>query len=155
VNRETEAIMGKWIVLAVIMAGCAAESEKARSEATTAAREETAVESPHEGVPPEKLEEIDRFFHRMVGGIQFRCYNDEAERTHKKYQGNLSITLMVQPGGKASDVKVLNSTLRAIDGGERASGIEQCVLGEMKGWEWPDVPAPAPYTGSISFKPAW
>jgi hypothetical protein len=147
--------MEKWMALALVFgAGCASQSEKARS-APTAATEETAAETSHGGVPPEKLEEIDQFFHRMVNGIQFRCYNDEAERTHKKFQGNLSIGVMVQPGGKASEVRVVNSTLRALDSGERATAIEQCVLSQMKGWEWPDVPAPAPYTGSINFKPAF
>ena len=101
-----------------------------------------------DSVSPEKLEEIDMFFHRKTAQLQFDCYNTEVEKTHQRYSGNVSIALVVQPGGKASDVKLTGSSLKS-------EGIETCVVESVKAWEWPDVNAPAPYTGSINFKPAW
>jgi hypothetical protein len=139
---------------AALGAGCGTEQGATRSGGTTPGSKSEAIQRGEPqvmeqgGVPPEKLDEINHFFYRKMGPLQFRCYNDEVERTHKKYQGNLSLSLVVQPGGKVSDVKVIASSLDA-------PGIEACVVNEVKQWEWPDVPSPAPYTGSINFKPAW
>src|SRR5439155_25994090 len=72
-------------------------------------------QSDPNSVSPEKLEELDMFFHRKTTQLQFDCYNSEVEKTHKKYQGNLSIALVVNPGGKASDVKLTASSLKSLD----------------------------------------
>jgi hypothetical protein len=138
--------MGAAVVLA---AGCAESTAQQRAPASGA----QAVESEQSTVDPsavsqEKLDELNQFFYRKMGPLQYRCYNDEVERTHKKYEGNLSLSLIVRPGGRATDVKVIGSTLNSPE-------IERCVVDEIKQWGWPDVPGPAPYTGSINFKPAW
>jgi hypothetical protein len=153
------------VVLALALAGsaggCATTGEETRTgQRSSAVKNEavgggSATVDPN-AVSPEQLEELDMFFHRKIPQLQYDCYNPEVERTHKKYQGNMSVALVVLPGGKASEVKMTGSSLKSIgEVAEKAEGIETCVLDAIKAWEWPAVNAPAPYTGSINFKPAW
>ncbi|MSP63016.1 MAG: hypothetical protein EXR72_22305 [Myxococcales bacterium] len=141
--------------------GCATSSEETRRTGTTPEKEVEGTgeaTSDPSAIPPEKFDELDQYFHGKVATLQFNCYNQEVERTHQKYEGNLSLSILVKPGGKTGSVTVTNSTLHSLAQGadpKAAAGIEECVLSEIKGWEWPEVPAPAPYSGSVNFKPAW
>jgi hypothetical protein len=133
-------VMGAFCVL-----GCSGPAQETRQE--------TAEPATNEGgeakaIPPEKFEEIDHFFRGKGADLQFACYNPAVEKHGKKFEGAVTVSLMVEPGGKAGDAKILNSTLHAPD-------IEQCVLKEIGTWDWPDVPTAAPYTGTVNFKPAW
>ena len=87
-------------------------------------------------------------FKRKMQQIQYTCYNKEVERTGKKFEGNLTLSIVVQPGGKANPVKITESSVKSPE-------MEACVIEDVKSWEWPDVPSPTPYMGSIGFKPAW
>ena len=123
--------------------GCATAETK--TETVHVARK-AVVEQP--SVSPDKLEEIDAFFRRKAAQLQFDCYNTESEKTGKKYEGHVSVALVVQPGGKAAGVSLTGSTLKS-------PGIESCIAEAVSGWEWPEVNIGAPYTGTINFKPAW
>jgi hypothetical protein len=138
-----------WVAVGGLCA-CGPSTTEQRRPGTTAAAVQESSESTADpsALTPEKLDELNQFFYRKMGPIQFRCYNDEVEKTHKKYQGNLGLSIMVVPGGKVSSVKITSSSLEA-------PGIEQCVVEEVKQWEWPEVPTPTPFAGSINFKPAW
>ena len=124
--------------------GCASTSQEVKTEEV---REPAQVGVT---VPPEKFEEIDRFFRGKTGQLQFDCYNHEVEKTGKKYEGHVSLLVVVVPGGKPADVKIVTSTLKS-------PGIEECIVNAARGWNWPDVPegARVPYNGSVAFKPAW
>ena len=143
--------------------GCATtDSENARPRARQAAVQDPTREGEGgerfdpNAISPEKFVELDQFFRNKATQLQFNCYNDEVEKTRKKYQGNITIAVVVLPQGKSRDIKIINSTLR-VEGGEpgSASNLEQCVTAEVAKWGWPEVPSAAPYTGSVSFKPAW
>ncbi len=139
------------VVLVLAAFGCGSSSKETKSEGTTTAQkhsDESATAVDPNAISPEKFDEIAEFFRRKSAQVQFNCYNSEVEKTGQKYEGNVSFSMVVQPGGKVSDVKVTGSTLKS-------PGIEQCIVDAMQAWEWPDVPGPAPYTGSLNFKPAW
>jgi hypothetical protein len=146
------------LVATALPVGCKS-GPAAREDAPTAKKEEPAYNGPTSdpnSVSPEKLEEIDMFFRRTASHLQFECYNAEVDKTHKKYQGNVSFSLVVMPGGKAKQITLTNSTVKSLDEShERAPGIEECVMRNLGEWEWPEVNAPAPYMASIGFKPAW
>ena len=131
--------------LCVEAVGCGSSSKEVKTEGTTPVAETAATSNQ---IPPEKFEEIDAFFRGKTSTLQFDCYNPEVEKTGKKYQGYVSLLVVVVPGGKAGDVKVVSSSIKS-------EGIEQCIVAAAKGWEWPDVPQNIPYNGSIAFKPAW
>jgi hypothetical protein len=138
--------------VALTLLGCGSSSEETRKETTTPAKESQTDEGvssadPH-AVSAEKLLEIDEFFKHKAGQLQFTCYNPEVEKTHQKYEGKVAVSIIVAPGNKLSEVKITGSSLKS-------PGIEACLLAEMKQWEWPDVPGPAPYWGEVTFKPAW
>ena len=134
------------IVLGVLaLAGCGGATQEAPRENTTPATDEGGEAK---AIPPEKFEEIDHFFKGKGADLQFACYNPAVDKTHKKYEGAVTVAVTVEPGGKAADVKLVNSTIGSED-------IEQCVLKEARSWDWPDVPAAAPYSGTVTFKPAW
>jgi hypothetical protein len=152
-TASSTAGMGRRVALASALAaalvGCASPGQKQRAAATAGPAE--AAPAPAAigiTVPPEKFEEIDNFFRGKASQLQFTCYNPEVERTRKKYQGFVSLLVMVAPGGKAQEVKIINSSLGA-------PGIEECILSQARAWEWPDVPAQVPYNGTLGFKPAW
>jgi hypothetical protein len=132
-------------LFAMAMSACAASGQKESAETTVPTHEPATVGVT---VPPEKFEEIDSFFRSKTGTLQFDCYNHEVERTGKKYQGYVSLLIVVVPGGKASEVKVTSSTIGSPE-------IEACIVESARKWEWPDVPGRAPYNGSVAFKPAW
>ena len=137
------------VCFAMQLGGCAPKAEiRADQRPVVAEPARNEAGGGMDSVSSDKLEEIDMFFHRKAAQLQYACYNTEADKNHQKYQGNVSIALVVLPGGKASDVKLIGSSIKS-------EGIENCVVDAIKGWEWPDVNAPAPYTGSINFKPAW
>ena len=53
-------------------------------------------------------------------------------------------------------MKLLASTVHSTDAEKvPAESIGKCVLDNVSQWEWPNLPVPAPYMGSINFKPAW
>ena len=86
---------------------------------------------------------------RRASPLQYRCYTSVLERTGgKMIDGDLGLSMVIEPGGKATEVKITRSTLKSPD-------IEKCVLDELRSWVWPDVPGPAPYAPSIMFKSAF
>jgi hypothetical protein len=142
-------------VLSFCVIGCGGSSEEENGKGTTPVAKKGGAEPESEGptadpsaIPAEKFEEIDAFFKRKAAQLQFTCYNSEVERSHKKFQGNVDITIVVAPGNKLERVKVSRSSLNSPE-------IEECIVAQMKTWSWPDVPALAPYQGSVGFKPAW
>ena len=126
------------------IAGCASSNKEVKSEAV----EEKAPANVGVAVSPEQFEEIDRFFRGKTGSLQFDCYNHEVEKTGKKYEGHVSLLVVVVPGGTPESVKIVDSNIGS-------PGIEECIVSSAKKWHWPEVTGKAPYNGSISFKPAW
>jgi len=140
---------GMAALVGLSLAGCA--SGQAAQKGDNSAGNNEAPTTPAmvgNGVTPEKFEEIDNFFRGKASQLQFDCYNPEVEKTGKKYQGFISLLVVILPGGKASEVSLVNSSLKS-------PGIEQCIVEHARAWEWPDVPSRVPYNGSLGFKPAW
>jgi TonB family protein len=132
---------------ATSLAGCGGSNEESRSGGTTAAQEEGAT-TGEGAIPPEAFEEIDRFFKGKAAKLQFTCYNPVAEKTNKKYEGSINVQMMVEPGGRVDEVKVVTSSIGS-------PPIEECVVKEIRSWSWPSVPGRAPYAGTVTFKPAY
>lgn len=137
-----------WIVAvglgATNLAGCAASKQEMRAEPQAAPVQPQAV-----SIPPETYDQLQLFFQRRASPLQYRCYTSVLERTGgKMIDGDLGLSMVILPGGKANEVKITRSTLNSPD-------IEKCVLDELRSWVWPDVPAPAPYAPSILFKSAF
>ncbi len=125
-------------LLPLLALGCGGSSEEENGKGTTPVAkkggepvEDNGPTADPNAIPAEKFEEIDAFFKRKAAQLQFTCY-----------------TLVVAPGNKLERVKVSRSTLNSPE-------IEECIVAQMKTWSWPDVPALAPYQGSVGFKPAW
>jgi hypothetical protein len=165
-------VIGLCVLVAV--AGCATQGEETRRSSTTPRRQEQASvgeAGDPSAISPEKFEELDMYFRKKADHLAHVCYNAEVEKTGKKFEGNLTLSMVIHGSGKkapadgeegdsghakAQAIKVTGSTLRMI-GGEAGTGkgIEECVIAEVQSWEWPDVPANAPYSGSLSFKSRW
>ncbi len=126
----------------VLLAGCAA------TQRTAPPPPDPSTGGDPQAIPAEKFDELNQFFHRKAAQLRFTCYDREVERTHQKYEGNVSLSVMVLPGNKAGEIRVTESSLKN-------PPIEQCIVEQIRSWDWPEVPAPAPFTGSLNFKPAW
>lgn len=136
-------LAGVGLVAVNFMGGCAASKQETRVEPQAAPVQQSV------GVPPETYDQLQLFFQRRASPLQYRCYTSVLERTGgKMIDGDLGLSMVILPGGKANEVKITRSTLNSPD-------IEKCVLDELRSWVWPDVPAPAPYAPSILFKSAF
>jgi hypothetical protein len=122
----------------VLVAGCAEQQPEKRQTATT------APEGPAAGggVTPEENDAIEAIFRRKTANLM-TCWQDEYERTHdRKLEGDVTIGMTVTTGGKASDVRVLHSSLGNAE-------IEGCVVKEISTWGFPEMTASCPYRRTI------
>jgi len=68
---------------------------------------------------------------RYAPGIQF-CYDNELKK-NPGLRGKLVISLTVLASGAVSDVFVVEDSMRS-------SAVTQCVLAQIRGWQFPTIP---------------
>jgi hypothetical protein len=133
------------MVGALVLAGCAGSAEESRQRSTTAAGEsggsgETAT--PEGGISPERQDAIERMFARKTAELQ-DCWAKEYDKTHnRKLEGDISISLEIQPSGSAQNVRILKSTINN-------PGIESCVQASVGNWSFPEGQTPVPYMRTV------
>jgi len=100
-----------------------------------------AAEVSHVLVPERKFDEIARTFERKAP-IVSRCYvaGVEAGEIEGSKRGQITVAVTVTTEGKASNVRVLRSTL-----GSKAA--EACVVDKVAGWTFTDsLPKPVEHS---------
>jgi hypothetical protein len=114
--------------------------------------EEPPVPAPAVGdmgsIPADKVEALNDYFTKK--GVQVsRCYQAELERRgDRSFVGKVSVKLRISKAGKASDIEIMQNTLKA-------PSVEQCIIEEMKGWSMPELPNAIMWTWTFEFQPAW
>ena len=129
------------VALVVCMAGCAAE--KAEGPPPNVMAEPPPQQSAEQiTVSAERHDAIERTFARKAQELQ-SCWTDEYEKTHnRKLEGDVTLQIRVSPQGSATDVKVLNTTIKS-------ANIEQCVVTAVSGWSFPEGQATVPYMRTV------
>ena len=130
------------IVGALVLTGCAGSSGEQRQPTTTAAGEGGGTASPEGGVSPERQDAIERVFARKATDLQ-DCWTKEYERNHnRKVEGDISVSLEIQPSGNAQNVRILKSTINN-------AGIESCVTASIGNWSFPEGQTSVPYMRTV------
>lgn len=139
--------MRRWVMVACFTwAGCAGSQPAPRS-VRAASGDEGVQLSENEAAAhdPDRHSAIERTFARKTGDLQ-SCWEEEYERTkNRKLEGNLTVQLFVLPSGRASDVKVLKSSLNSADPGV----LDSCIVKVVSGWSFPEGSGTMPYHRTV------
>lgn len=136
-------VWGMVCVLALV--GCATQSGSQQQTSTTPEGDSSQAQSSSTdatAISPERQDAIERLFARKAQELQ-DCWSKEYDKTHdRKLEGDLTIQMMVTPDGKATDVKILKSTMNNAD-------IESCVTQQVGTWDFPTGQATVPYSRTV------
>ena len=110
--------------------------------------EETSGGSGGDGavVPPETMDQIQRGFERKRSAVS-RCLSAaiDAKELPKSSRGKITLNVVVNPGGKAGEVKVVRATLES-------PILTECVIGKVREIIFPEVPQPFPTSYTYGFE---
>lgn len=97
-------------------------------------------------VPPETMDDIQRRFERKRTSVS-RCLSAavDAKELPKNSRGRITLNVTIQPGGKAGDVKIANSTLDS-------PLLTECVIGKVREIIFPEVPQAYPTSYTYAFE---
>ena len=97
-------------------------------------------------IPPEKMDEINRLLDRKRPTVS-RCLTMVVDNKElpKGSRGKMTLGITVTPAGKASPVKVINSTLES-------KTLEDCVIGKVQEIQFPQIPSKYETTYSYAFE---
>jgi hypothetical protein len=125
------------LVCVMALGGCASQSQGQRAQPTTANDSQQSSTDPN-AVDPERNDAVERTFARKTTELQ-DCWTREYEKNHdRKLEGDLTIQMNVLPDGRASDVKIVKTTLNNAD-------IINCVQRAVGTWAFPEG------TGTVAY----
>jgi hypothetical protein len=123
------------------LGGCASQSQEQRAPSTGGSQEQSSAVDPN-AVAPERQDAVERTFARKTADLQ-DCWTREYEKSHdRKLEGDLTIQMNVQPNGKATDVKVVKTTLNNAD-------VVNCVQQMIGGWDFPEGAGTVAYLRTV------
>jgi hypothetical protein len=123
------------VLIASLCAGCGGKHAETTPSGGPTGAEHPADRSSDQ-VPPEKMDEINRDLERKHA-IVSHCLavavdNKELPRNSS---GKVTVELVISPGGKADNVKVVRATLES-------KTLNECVISHVKEIQFPDLPKP-------------
>jgi hypothetical protein len=123
-----------WLV-AILCAGCGGKHAET-TPGGTGNDDEPAGHQDSAQVPPEKMEEINRNLERKRP-VMSRCLAIAVDNKElpKNSAGKVTVELVIAPGGKADNVKIVRATLQS-------KMLDDCVISHVKEIQFPDLPKP-------------
>ena len=124
------------LLIASLCAGCGGKHAETTPSGGPASDSPHAASSGGDQVPPEKMDEINRDLERKHTVVS-HCLavavdNKELPRNSS---GKITVELVIAPGGKADNVKVVRATLES-------KTLNECVVNRVKEIQFPDLPRP-------------
>src|SRR6185436_19681175 len=84
------------------------------------------------GIPPDKQAEIQLVLQQRDPST-LKCYSDVLNEKHDRaFKGSVAVIVTLEPSGKASDVKIVNSTLNNKE-------VHDCLIEKIKEFEFPTL----------------
>jgi hypothetical protein len=125
----------------LVLGACASQSTEQRAQPV--ANEQASPSQPDpNAVDPEHHDAVERTFARKTTELN-DCWTREYEKNHdRKLEGDLTVQMTVTPEGKATDVKVIKSTMNN-------PSVESCVAQTVGGWSFPEGHASMPYLRTV------
>lgn len=126
--------------------GAAQSGPSADESAEASESEDGEGQGNYQGASPEKYDELQSAF-RMKRPMVARCLNEAvaAGTVDKKAKGRVTLAMTISPDGKAQDVKVTETTLRA-------RAVEDCVIETVQSWTLPQPGVPTEFSFSYEFE---
>jgi hypothetical protein len=123
------------LLASLLVAGCGGKHADTTPSGGTANQAEQAAPQG-EMVPPEKMDEVNRLLERKRT-IMSRCFATAVDNKElpKNSSGQITLELVIAPGGKADVVKIVRATLES-------KTLNECVIGHIKNTQFPELPKP-------------
>jgi outer membrane biosynthesis protein TonB len=124
------------MLVAILVAGCGGKHADTTPGGGAANDGEPAARQDGDQVPPEKMDEINRNLERKRP-IMSRCLAMAVDNKElpKNSAGKVTVELVISPGGKADNVKIVRANLKS-------KTLEDCVINRVKEIQFPDLPKP-------------
>jgi hypothetical protein len=97
-------------------------------------------------VPPDTMDEIQRRFERKRTPVS-RCLSTavDAKELPRNARGKITLNVVVMPGGRAGEIKIVRTTLES-------PLLAECVIGKVRDIIFPEVPKPFPTSYTYGFE---
>lgn len=139
---------GVFVACAIVMTlGCATSDQAGGEERVTVVRpqEQTAETG---GISPDKEAEIQLLLQQRNPST-LKCYSDVLSEKHDRaFKGSVAVLVSLEPSGKASDVKIVNSTLNNQE-------VHDCLIAKIKEFEFPQLEHKGSMQYVYHFEPAY
>jgi len=144
---QVAAVMVSAALLPVL--GCASTGETGEERVRVVRPEEKSSEQG--GIPPDKQAEIQLVLQQRDPST-LKCYSDVLNEKHARaFKGSVAVIVTLEPSGessKASDVKIVNSTLNNKD-------VHDCLIEKIKEFEFPKLDHGGSMQYVYHFQPAY
>jgi hypothetical protein len=146
IRRLLGAELAALALVSMVAVGCAENSASGGGGVTVVKNPESSA--PTGGIPPDKQAEIQLLLQQRDPST-LKCYQDVLDEKHTRaFKGSVVVEITVEPGGKASNVKVTGGSLNNKE-------VSDCLIEKLKGFEYPDVPAAGTMQYIYRFEPAY
>ena len=97
-------------------------------------------------VPPDTADEIQRRFDRKRSSVS-RCLSAaiDAKELPRSSRGRITLNVVIQPTGRAGEIKVVKATLES-------DKLIECVIGKVREIMFPEVPKAYPTSYTYAFE---
>ena len=129
-------LIGLVVLVASLAAGCGGKHADTTPTGGGASDGERAEHQDSAQVPPEKMDEINRNLERKRP-IMSHCLAIAVDNKElpKNSAGKVTVELVIAPGGRADNVKIVRATLES-------KTLNECVIKHVKEIQFPDLPKP-------------
>jgi hypothetical protein len=140
------AVLGAGAPALLPILGCASTGESSEERVRIVRPQEQTAEQG--GIPPDKQAEIQLLLQQRDPST-LKCYSDVLNEKHDRaFKGSVAVLLTLEPSGKASDVKIVNSTLNNEE-------VHSCLIEKIKEFEFPTLDHGGSMQYVYHFQPAY
>ena len=126
--------------------GCATTGEPNEERVRVVRNQEQSAEQG--GIPPDKQAEIQLVLQQRDPST-LKCYSDVLNEKHDRaFKGSVAVIVTLEPSGKASDVKIVNSTLNNKE-------VHDCLIEKIKDFDFPTLDHGGSMQYVYHFQPAY
>jgi hypothetical protein len=146
IRRLLSAELAALALVSIVATGCAESSASGGGGVRVVKNPESSA--PTGGIPPDKQAEIQLLLQQRDPST-LKCYQDVLDEKHTRaYKGSVVVEITVEPGAKASDVRVTGGSLNNKE-------VSDCLIAKLKDFEYPEVPAAGTMQYIYRFEPAY
>src|SRR6476660_6130908 len=126
IRRLLSAELAALALVSILATGCAESSASGGGGVRVVKNPESSA--PTGGIPPDKQAEIQLLLQQRDPST-LKCYQDVLDEKHTRaFKGSVVVEITVEPGAKASDVRVTGGSLNNKE-------VSDCLIAKLKDFE--------------------